>query len=418
MPVEPPADDAAAPAATPPPPVVTVPPRGPTPVQPSARRCENCGAPLYGDHCYACGQPVKGLVRQFSSIAGDFLDTVFNIDSRVLRTLGPLLARPGYLSLEYFAGRRVRYVTPMRLFLFLSLVAFFAIQASIDVEEDAGDGDNAALQVKVGDNAIARATTVAEVEKIAAEATAKLDEARKDVEGVPGAGVGMQVAQAQIQEQAKRQIEWLRDAERARNLGKPVPERPDLKNRNFNFDWHGRKWDPKTNPIDFAWLPAPATAALNRRMAHARDVLGRSNSEKPFVDALFNVLPQTLIVLMPIFALMLKVAYWFKRRLYMEHLIVALHSHSFISLALLVVLGFKWLQDWLAPNGGGLNALFGWGIALTSLWIPVYLLLMQKRVYGQGWVMTLLKFFVLGVCYSVLLGIGLLGAMLVGLLTL
>ena len=46
------------------------------------------------------------------------------------------------------------------------------------------------------------------------------------------------------------------------------------------------------------------------------------------VDALFNVLPQTLIVLMPIFALMLKIAYWFKRRLYMEHLIVALHSHA------------------------------------------------------------------------------------------
>jgi hypothetical protein len=423
MPVEPPIDDdgvpSATPSATPPPPaVVVVPPRAPTPVQPSARRCENCGAPLYGDHCYACGQPVKGLVRQFSSIAGDFLDTVFNIDSRVLRTIGPLLAMPGYLSLEYFAGRRVRYVTPMRLFLFLSLVAFFAIQASINIEEDTGERDTAPLEVKVGDNAIENAKTVQEVEKLAADATAKLDAARKEVAGVPGAGVGMQVAQEQIKEQAKRQVEWLRDVERAKRLGKPEPERPGHKDRNLNFDWNDRKWDPKTNPIDFAWLPAPATAALNRRMAHARDVLNRSNSEKPFVDALFNVLPQTLIVLMPLFALMLKVAYWFKRRLYMEHLIVALHSHSFISLALLVVLGFKWLQDWLAPGGGALNALLGWGIALTSLWIPLYLLLMQKRVYGQGWIMTLLKFFVLGICYSVLLSFGLLGAMLVGLLTL
>ena len=38
------------------------------------------------------------------------------------------------------------------------------------------------------------------------------------------------------------------------------------------------------------------------------------------------------------------------------------------------------------------------------LWaMPVYLLLMQKRVYGQGWVMTLLKYGVLGTCYSILL---------------
>jgi hypothetical protein len=144
----------------------------------------------------------------------------------------------------------------------------------------------------------------------------------------------MQVAQAQIREQARRQIDWLKDVERAKKLGKPEPERPGNKDRNLDFDWHDRKWDPKTNPVDFAWLPAPATAALNRRMAHARDVLNRSNSGKPLVDALFNVLPQTLIVLMPLFALMLKIAYWFKRRLYMEHLIVALHSHSFISLAL------------------------------------------------------------------------------------
>ncbi len=66
----------------------------------SPRRCENCGAPLYGEHCHACGQPTKGLVRHFSSVLGDFFDTVFNIDSRVLRTLWPL-ADPAGLP---FAG--------------------------------------------------------------------------------------------------------------------------------------------------------------------------------------------------------------------------------------------------------------------------------------------------------------------------
>jgi len=49
--------------------------------------CQNCGVPLRGEHCYAGGQPTKGLVRHFSSIVGDFFDTVFNIDARVFRTL-------------------------------------------------------------------------------------------------------------------------------------------------------------------------------------------------------------------------------------------------------------------------------------------------------------------------------------------
>ena len=158
--------------------------------------------------------------------------------------------------------------------------------------------------------------------------------------------------------------------------------------------------------------------ALNRRLLHAREELDRDGGGRTLVEALFNVLPQTLIVLMPIFALMLKLAYFFKRRLYMEHLIVALHSHAFIALALTLVMGFSWLQEWLGATSGFLENLFGWAIGLTSAWIPVYLLLMQKRVYGQGWLMTLLKFAALGFLYSILLGFGLLAALLVGLLTL
>jgi len=53
-----------------------------------------------------------------------------------------LLTRPGFLSLEYFAGRRVRYVTPMRLFLFLSLLAFFAIQGSIEVTDQNANSES------------------------------------------------------------------------------------------------------------------------------------------------------------------------------------------------------------------------------------------------------------------------------------
>lgn len=400
-------------------------PASPAPAMPrSARRCENCGVPLQGDHCHGCGQPTKGLVRHFSSVLGDFIDTVFNIDSRVLRTLGPLLTSPGFLSMEYFAGRRVRYVTPMRLFLFLSLLAFFAIQASIDFNESDPDAtvreqrDN--LDARSG--AIDKATTVAEVEAARDEVLTELAGASKKLEGVTGGVGGMagiDIAQDRIRDAADERIDYLKQAQAARLAGKPPPPPPvqDFNDTSLNFNVHGKSWNPVTNPIAFRWLPRAVNQSLNRRVTHARDVLKASKSQKPLVVAMFNVLPQTLIVLMPLFALMLKLAYWFKRRLYMEHLIVALHSHSFISLALMLVLLFSWLQEWVAPDGGFLRGVFGWAIGLTSAWIPVYLLLMQKRVYGQGWLMTLVKYGVLGLCYSVLLGFGLVAAVLVGLLT-
>src|SRR5688500_5684468 len=133
-----------------------LPPLATEPVAPT-RACQNCGEPLLGDHCYACGQPVKGLVRHFSSIIGDFFDSVFNIDARVFRTIGPLFARPGYLSNEYFAGHRVRYVSPVRLFFFLSIITFFVAQFAVDFRNDTK------LQFNGKDDDIARATTVAEV---------------------------------------------------------------------------------------------------------------------------------------------------------------------------------------------------------------------------------------------------------------
>ena len=408
--------------------MATVPPTNPAPTPvaaPTPRRCENCGAPLQGEHCYACGQPTKGLVRHFSSVMGDFFDTVFNIDSRVLRTLGPLLTRPGFLSLEYFAGRRVRYVTPMRLFLFLSLIAFFAIQASIDINEPGEDGVTVGAPgkvVEVKDSGIESATTVAQVQAARSESMRELAQARSELKDVPAGAVGVagiEIAEQEINEAAERRIGWLKQADLNRKAGKAPPPPPsEDRDNNFNFPVNGKQWDPVSNPIAFAWLPDAANQSLNKRMARARNVLKASDSSRPVVEALFNVLPQTLIVLMPIFALMLKIAYWFKRRLYMEHLIVALHSHSFIALALCLVLGFTWMQEWLAPVSGFWHGLFGWAIGLTSAWIPVYLLLMQKRVYAQGWPMTLVKFGVLGICYSVLLGFGLAGAMLVGLLTL
>src|SRR3546814_702877 len=105
----------------------------PVPPAPGSARgnCGNCGSPLLGEYCYACGQPVTGMVRHFSTILGDFTDTILNWDARLPRTLWPLLVRPGFLTREYFAGRCVRYVSPVRLFVTLAIVTFFVAQLMI-----------------------------------------------------------------------------------------------------------------------------------------------------------------------------------------------------------------------------------------------------------------------------------------------
>src|SRR6478735_10144985 len=149
--------------------------------------CQNCGAPLLGPHCYACGQPVHGLVRRFTTVLGDFLDSVLNIDSRIVHTVWPLFAKPGYLSLEYFAGRRVRYVSPVRLFVFLSIVTFFVAQFTLDFSGVKMDGDG-------NNDAIASAKTVQEVVRNRDATLAELQKAHRDTGDVPGVSVGLDAA--------------------------------------------------------------------------------------------------------------------------------------------------------------------------------------------------------------------------------
>ena len=376
-------------------PPVQLPPGVATESVAPARACQNCGEPLLGEHCYACGQPVKGLVRHFSSVIGDFLDTVFNIDTRVVRTLGPLLAKPGYLSNEYFAGRRVRYVSPVRLFFFLSIVTFFVAQFAVDF------GDN--LQFNGRDDDMARATTVAEVERVRDDALKELAEARADIPAhVPGARSGVDAGAAAVRSRAAKRIAEL---QRATARGEvPKAESDDEVDLNLFGD---TPWDAKTNPIEIEVLPRFANAWLNEQAQHTKDNIKRYQQDPNlFKDAVLSAVPSTLFLLLPVFALMLKLAYAFKRRLYMEHLIVALHSHAFLCLALLLQIALAALEGVLAPTPGALRSAFNLLEAALWAWMPLYLLLMQKRVYGQGWAMTLVKFFVLGICYVTLLSIG------------
>ena len=347
--------------------------------------CQNCGAPLLGPHCYRCGQPVTGLVRHFTSIIGDFFDTVLNIDARVFRTLWPLFSRPGYLSCEYFAGRRVRYVSPVRLFVFLSIVTFFVARLTLTISGN---------PINFNDDSIANATSVSQVEGLRDKSLARLTRAESHMPGAQG----LAQAQQAVRAQAQRRIDELRAAQ-ARGEPPPIPK-PDI-----SFGNNGKPWDAKTNPLVVDWLPAFANHWINQQIARAESNVARMQQDPSLLkDAILSAVPSTLFVLLPVFALMLKVLYLFKRRLYMEHMIVALHSHAFLCLSLLLVFLAMVLRD--AVPQGFLHGLLGVVEGLLFAWMPVYLLLMQKHVYRQGWMMTVLKYCLLGFSYVLLLSFG------------
>jgi hypothetical protein len=386
-------------------------PAAATPEQPAPKSlCANCGAELHGTHCYACGQPVKGMIRPLSSMLHDVADTIFNIDSRIFRTLLPLYFRPGFLSNEYFAGRRVRYVTPFRLYFFLSVAAFLLIQVSLDsldmskaIHSDAGDKIVAA---QTAQEVIAqRDLGLAEIEKA------------KAATGMPaGAIKGLDKAADAVRSKADRRIAYLQRVADAKAKGEAAPPAEEADEHGISFG--ASKWDPVANPVQIGWLPSAANAKLTQLGVHARDNLKKITKDpKPFVIGIFSVLPQVLFLLMPLFALMLKIFYIFKRRLYMEHLIIALHSHSFIFISLLLITLAVLAQGAVRESAPWLYQALDWLVFVMCWWVPIYLFLMQKKVYKQGWFFTTVKFCAIGLCYTVMITLGAVAAFLVSLAT-
>jgi hypothetical protein len=105
------------------------------------RTCTNCGADKHGEFCAVCGQNSRDYLRSAFRVGYDFLTEVFDVDGRLFRTLGYLLAKPGYLSREFTLGRRARYVSPGRLYLLISLTFFFVLSLTGgDVTIDSGSG--------------------------------------------------------------------------------------------------------------------------------------------------------------------------------------------------------------------------------------------------------------------------------------
>ena len=92
--------------------------------------CLNCEAPLHGPYCAMCGQPVRDPDPTAHDLVHDAVHEFLHVDGKIFTTLRLLLTRPGALTRAFLAGRRARYVGPLRLYLTASLL-FFGVRAML-----------------------------------------------------------------------------------------------------------------------------------------------------------------------------------------------------------------------------------------------------------------------------------------------
>jgi hypothetical protein len=135
--------------------------------------CLNCSASLSGPFCGVCGQrdiPPYPSVRE---LAVDAVSEFSGWDGRLASTLRALIQHPGMLTHEFLEGRRVRYLSPLRLYLMLSLMYFLVAAAAPDL--GVGDGSTSFGGLKVGVTTTPKGMPESRPERVANAASSALD---------------------------------------------------------------------------------------------------------------------------------------------------------------------------------------------------------------------------------------------------
>jgi hypothetical protein len=333
--------------------------------------CENCGAQLDGHWCAKCGQPAIDYRRSFRHVIADLLDEFLNWDSKFFATIALLIFKPWRLTNEFLAGKRVRYANPLRLYLLASILFFFAVNyGTKGIHFDPG--------------------------KLDAKDRTELESDLKDTNLPPQA---RQKLEALLQESSPSPAPLP-----ATNAPSPTPApraSSDVASQPTGSANEQKKEYGKIGERPFvAFDDAKSTTPFERWIeGRAKEKMGEKGTKMGlFITTLFSNLPYMMLCCIPLFALVLKVLYMRRRIFYVDHLIYALHIHTFFYAGVMLIVLATIGLNRVAPG-----AIAGWLIALLWIAFVTQIFFSIRFVYRQSWFFSIFKFLFGGLVYLMVL---------------
>lgn len=337
-------------------------------IEETEAECLNCGAAMTGEFCAACGQSGKSLRRPFWHLLGDSLDSLLSLDGRLARTVPPLLVFPGRVTRAYLEGQRIRFIPPFRLYVFASLIFFVVLPLVM------GQG----IRFNVG-------------------GSTEIENAREQIEQAYEAGeMTEQQYQAALQGLDQVDAVWRGGPP---GLVAPPPSAPGDEDAPTaqNDEWVG-------------FMPAEAWEAIRdsgeRGDEDARRLAEVMENPNRLAAQTLVWIPRLMFVLLPIYAGLLALVYlWRRRFLFFDHLIVSLHFHSALYLAL--VIGVL-----VSPLVGA-----DWVVLAMIVYSNWYLYRLNRVVYARGRFGSVARVIILDSVYFGVLMAALITAVVLGALS-
>ncbi|MBT8286727.1 MAG: DUF3667 domain-containing protein [Flavobacteriaceae bacterium] len=317
--------------------------------------CKNCNKEFKEgfEFCPHCGQKAKDDLT-LGVLFYNTISNYFSFDARFIKSFLPLMFRPGYVAKQFVSGKRLLYLHPAQYYLFVSVVFFFLF--SFKVREYNSNVDKA-LKKSFDSESVVPGIDMKPLDSMAAK---ELSESIKKNQAITG----------------------MSDEDVAKLDSIMVDGNNNPGNLTFSYDKN--KVDSliaidAKEPEILKAMGMKDNAGFFVKRFYQQLLKFQKNSGGGIVQAFFDSIPIALFILLPIFAVLLKIFYW-RRGRFSHHLVFSFYFFSFLFILMSLIIGVNYIveiPDWI-----------DWLIILSSFF---YLWLALRNFYQQGLFLSLIK---------------------------
>ncbi len=319
------------------------------------KTCLNCAYTVKERFCPNCGQENTETRKSFYHIFSHFFKDFTHYDNAFWRTIFNLLFKPAALSKAYMSGKRLYYLNPIRLYIFISFITFFIISVF----------PNETKEIKIPSaETSTRKTNIPSIDSLHIE--------RRGIDGLTKIGVLSQDNNDTIKKLLKETKEI--NSKGIINIGfKNINELDSLQKSGAE----NIKVNSAKNYFLKKWLTI-------------EEELTEEEIFKEFSESFSNNLPKVLFIYLPIFAFILWLFNNKKKYYYFDHAIFTLHYFSFLLIMILVLFFVDKLKPLLS-----LSPILGWVHfslkTLGILFMFYYFFPAHRRFYGDKFFLSFVK---------------------------
>lgn len=321
--------------------------------------CKNCETHFSGKFCPECGQSVSDYDKPFTFIFYNFAGDFFSFDTRFFRTFLALLVKPGFLTKQYFLGKRVKYAPPFRIFIFVSFVMFLLLQIYTN------KGLTTVLDSDFKDKKLALdSTSMALADSVLTEAKTNLDSTELAATDSLFNKIGVDLDSIKTGDI---------------NLGIDMETFRDTKDLRQGLNRFAEVLEQKLEKEEDPEM-----------QAKFREYIKLCRAPEQAVARILEYMSWAFFLLLPIFAIILKLVYIRRKQNYMRHLVFSIHLHSFVFVVLTLIVGMYMVFS------GNLKIF----TTVLMFSIPIYFMIALKKFYGQSFRKVFMKFLAVSFLYN------------------